>query len=83
MKVQRNDVMKQNKLSFCSAKLWDCLTVLNWTSIHRAFRYADADYGRGKKQGGRDEDMEGRKEEEGYKDPAGNDYLFIVNGDVC
>ncbi len=61
-------VMKQNKLSFHSTKCWDCLTALNWNAIHRAFRYADADYDCGKKEWGRDEDMEGRKEqEEGMK----------------
>lgn len=76
MKAQRKDVMKQNKLSSCSAKRWDCLTALNCKAIHRAIHYADADYDRGKKEGGRDEDMEGKKKEkeEGNEDPAGSDY---------
>lgn len=74
MKAQRKDVMKQNKLSSCRAKRWDCLTALNCKAIHRAIHYADADYDRGK-EGERDEDMEGKKKkEEGNEDPAGSDY---------
>lgn len=75
MEAQSEDVMKQNKLSFRSAKCWDCLTALNWNAIHSGFRYADADYDRGKEEEGRDGDMEGRKKlEEGCEDPVGSDY---------
>lgn len=73
IKAQRKDVMKQNKLSSCSAKHCDCLTALNCNAIHMAIHYADADYDCGK-EGGWDGAMEGKEEEKGYKDPAGSDY---------